>query len=159
PGDRCTRAHHSAKRTTGSNLPAIPLFSSLPTRPHPLGVDMLLEDKVALITGASSGIGARVAARFVAEGAKVAANYLPDSRKDREPSETAGGSSPTKSIAVYADVAKRDQVEAMVARVDSELGGIAICLNNAGIEIRRPFLETTDDEWNRVLSVNTYGSF
>ena len=120
---------------------------------------MRLKDKVALITGASSGIGAGVAARFAAEGAKVAVNYRPGSPKDRDAAETAVGSYTTKSIAVEADVAKRDQVEAMVARVVSELGRIDICLNNAGIEIRRPFLETTDDEWNRVLSVNTYGSF
>ena len=120
---------------------------------------MRLKDKVALITGASSGIGAGVAARFAAEGAKVAVNYRPGSPKDRDAAETAVKSYTTKSIAVEADVAKRDQVEAMVARVVSELGRIDICLNNAGIEIRRPFLETTDDEWNRVLSVNTYGSF
>jgi glucose 1-dehydrogenase len=120
---------------------------------------MRLKDKVALITGASSGIGAGVAARFAAEGAKVAVNYRPSSPKDRDAAEAAVNGYTTKSIAVEADVAKRDQVEAMVARVVSELGRIDICLNNAGIEIRRPFLETTDDEWNRVLSVNTYGSF
>jgi glucose 1-dehydrogenase len=118
-----------------------------------------LQDKVALITGASTGIGAGVAARFAAEGARVAVNYRSNSPKDREAAETAAAGFATKSIAVEADVSRRDQVEAMVARVVSELGRIDICINNAGIEIKRDFLDTTDDEWNRVLGVNLYGSF
>jgi glucose 1-dehydrogenase len=120
---------------------------------------MRLENKVALITGASSGIGAGVAARFAAEGARVAVNYRPASPKDREAAEAAVKTYGTKSIAVEADVSKRDQVEAMVQRVVSELGRIDICINNAGIEIKHNFVDTTDDEWNRVLGVNLYGSF
>lgn len=120
---------------------------------------MRLKDKVALITGASSGIGAGVAARFAAEGAKVAVNYRPGSPKDCAAAEAAVREFSTPSIAVEADVSKRDQVDAMVKRVVAELGRIDICVNNAGIEIKRDFLETTDDEWNRVLGVNLYGSF
>jgi glucose 1-dehydrogenase len=118
-----------------------------------------LQDKVALITGASTGIGAGVAARFAAEGALVAVNYRSNSPKDREAAEAAVAKLGTKSIAVEADVSKRGEVEAMVARVTSELGRVDICINNAGIEIKRNFLDTTDDEWNRVLGVNLYGSF
>lgn len=118
-----------------------------------------LQDKVALVTGASSGIGAGVAARFAAEGARVAVNYRPNSPKDRDAAQAAVATFATKSIAVEADVSKRDQVESMVARIVSELGRVDICVNNAGIEIKRDFLETTDDEWNRVLGVNLYGSF
>ena len=120
---------------------------------------MRLENKVALITGASSGIGAGVAVRFAAEGARVVVNYRPGSPKDRDASEAAVKSYGTKSIAVEADVSKRDHVDAMMRRVVSELGRIDICINNAGIEIKHDFLETTDDEWNRVLGVNLYGSF
>ena len=120
---------------------------------------MRLENKVALITGASSGIGAGVAARFAAEGARVAVNYRPGSAKDRDAAEAAVRSYGTRSIAVEADVSKRDQVDAMMRRTLTELGRIDICINNAGIEIKRDFVETTDEEWNRVLSVNLYGSF
>ena len=120
---------------------------------------MRLKDKVALITGASSGIGAGVAARFAAEGARVAVNYRPGSPKDCDAAQNAVAGFQTKSIAVEADVSKRDHVEAMVSRVVSELGRIDICINNAGIEIKRDFLDTTDEEWHRVLGVNTYGSF
>jgi len=120
---------------------------------------MRLKDKVALVTGASSGIGAAVAARFAAEGAHVAVNYRPGSDRDRDAAEAAAASFGTKAIAVEADVSKREMVEAMVARVVEEFGRIDVAVNNAGIEIQRGFLETTDEEWNRVLGVNLYGSF
>jgi glucose 1-dehydrogenase len=120
---------------------------------------MRLKDKVALVTGASSGIGAAVAARFAAEGALVAVNYRPGSPRDREAAEAAVAGFESRAIAVEADVSNREMVEAMVARVVAELGRIDIAVNNAGIEIRRGFLETTDEEWNRVLGVNLYGSF
>jgi glucose 1-dehydrogenase len=120
---------------------------------------MRLKDKVALVTGASSGIGAAVAARFAAEGAHVAVNYRPGSPRDRDAAEAAVASFGTRGIAVEADVSSREMVEAMVARVVAELGRIDVAVNNAGIEIKRGFLETTDEEWNRVLGVNLYGSF
>ena len=120
---------------------------------------MRLKDKVALITGASSGIGAGVAERFAAEGAKVAVNFRPGSDRDREAAVKAVTGYSTQSIAVEADVSNRAQVDAMVARITKELGGIDICINNAGIEIKKDFLETTDNEWARVLGVNLLGSF
>jgi glucose 1-dehydrogenase len=120
---------------------------------------MRLKDKVALVTGASSGIGAGIAARFAAEGARVAVNYRPGSPKDREAAEAAVAGFGANAIAVEADVSKRDQVEAAVARVVEAFGRIDIAVNNAGIEINKPFLQTTDEEWNRVLGVNLQGSF
>jgi glucose 1-dehydrogenase len=120
---------------------------------------MRLKDKVALITGASSGIGAGVAARFAAEGARVAVNYRPGSATDRDAAEAAAAGFASRSIAVEADVSDRAQVEAMVDRVVRELGRVDVCVSNAGIEIKRDFLETTDEEWHRVLGVNLYGSF
>ena len=120
---------------------------------------MRLQDKVALITGASSGIGAGVAKRFAAEGARVAVNYRASSPTDRGAAEQAAAGFGNGSIAVEADVSNRAQAEAMVARVVQELGRIDICINNAGIEIKHDFLDATDDDWNRVLGVNLYGSF
>lgn len=120
---------------------------------------MRLKDKVALVTGASSGIGAGIAARFAAEGAKVAVNYRPGSAKDKDAAEAAVSGLGGSGIAVEADVSKHDQVEAMVATIVQTFGRIDIAVNNAGIEINKPFLETTDEEWSRVLGVNLQGSF
>jgi glucose 1-dehydrogenase len=118
---------------------------------------MRLKDKVALVTGAGSGIGAAIAARFSAEGARVCINYRSDS--DRELAEKAASSLPTQGIAVQADVSVREEVERMVAETVRAFGRLDIAVNNAGIEIRRPFLEITDEEWRRVLDVNLYGAF
>ena len=120
---------------------------------------MRLQHKVALITGASSGIGAGVAKRFAAEGAIVALNYRTASPGDRATAELAAAGFGNGSIAVEADVSSRAQAEAMVASVVSALGRIDICINNAGVEVKREFLDTTDDEWNHVLNVNLFGSF
>ena len=119
---------------------------------------MRLKDKVALITGASSGIGKGIAERFAAEGAHVAVNYLPRgaNQKDAEAVVAALG---TPGMAVGADVSQRAEVERMVADVVARFGRLDIVVNNAGIEIKKPFLEVGDDEWNKVIAVNLYGSF
>jgi glucose 1-dehydrogenase len=119
---------------------------------------MRLANRVALVTGANGGIGRGIAAAFAAEGAHVAVNYLPGGSRQQEAEEAArefGGN----AIAIAGDVSKREDVERMVAEVAAKLGRLDITVNNAGIEIRRPFLEVTDEEWNLVLNVNLYGAF
>ncbi len=119
---------------------------------------MRLENKVALVTGANSGIGKAIAARFAAEGAHVAVNYLPGGTRqtDAESQTAAFG---TEGIAVGADVSRREDVERMMVEIIAKFGRIDIAVNNAGIEFKRPFLEVTDDEWNRVINVNLFGAF
>jgi len=122
---------------------------------------MRLEGRVALITGASSGIGRAIAIRFAQEGAKVVVNYLGGS-PDREAQANevvaaAGGAG--HAIAVAADVSQRDPVEAMVAQTVSAFGRLDIVVNNAGIEIKKPFLDVTDHEWDIVIAVNLRGPF
>jgi glucose 1-dehydrogenase len=117
-----------------------------------------LKGKVALVTGASSGIGRAIAERFSAEGAHVAVNYLPRGRNEEE-ARAAADSLATPGMTVGADVTKRDEVERMVAAVVERFGRIDIAVCNAGIGIKRPFLEATDEEWDAVISVNLYGAF
>jgi glucose 1-dehydrogenase len=119
---------------------------------------MRLKDKVVLITGANSGIGRGIAERFAAEGAHVAVNYLPhgDSAAVAEAEVAAFG--PT-GIAVPGDVSQRADVERMVAQVVEKFGRLDVAINNAGIEIKKGILDVTDDEWNKVINVNLYGSF
>ena len=123
---------------------------------------MNLKDKVALITGANSGIGRAIATRFAQEGAHVAVNYLPrdnnatDAQTEVDDFEKTYGET---GIAVAGDVSQRADVEKMFADTIAKFGRIDIVVNNAGIEINKPFLEVSDAEWNKVLAVNLYGAF
>ncbi len=119
---------------------------------------MRLKDKVALITGANSGIGRGIAERFAREGAHVAVNYLPGGNREAD-AEAEVQAFPTAALAVPADVSNRAEVEAMVKAVVAKFGRLDICVNNAGIEINKPFLEATDAEWAKVLGVNLFGSY
>jgi glucose 1-dehydrogenase len=120
---------------------------------------MRLQDKVALVTGASTGIGKAIATRFAAEGAHVAVNYRPGGQQDMEAAQAEASSFGPTAIAVSADVTRRDDVDAMLQQVLARFGRLDIAVNNAGIEIKKPFLEVTDDEWNRVIAVNLFGSY
>jgi glucose 1-dehydrogenase len=119
---------------------------------------MPLKDKVALITGANSGIGKGIAERFAAEGAHVAVNYLPGRGHDDETLKMIGAF-PTEGMGAPGDVSKRADVEQMIAAVVKKFGRLDIAVNNAGIEFKKPFLEVSDDEWNKVLGVDLYGAF
>lgn len=120
---------------------------------------MRLKDKVALITGASSGIGKAMVARFAAEGASVGMDYRLGGKLDPQTAQAEARSLGPNVIAVAADVSKREDIERMVQEVVAKFGRLDIAVSNAGIEIREPFLEVTDDHWHKVLSVNLYGAF
>jgi glucose 1-dehydrogenase len=119
---------------------------------------MRLKDKVALITGANSGIGKSIAERFAAEGAHVAINYLPGGHRADDVDMELKTFGP-RGIAVAGDVSKRADVEQMVAYTVAQLGRIDIAISNAGMEIKKPFVDVTDDEWNKVINVNLFGSY
>jgi len=117
-----------------------------------------LKDKVALVTGAGRGIGRGIAEVFADEGAHVAINYI----ENPEEAERVAASLRAKgrrATTVQADVARRDQVEAMVDNVWNELGPIDILVNNAGIETIVPFLELTDEQWTRLTDTNLRGGW
>jgi glucose 1-dehydrogenase len=120
---------------------------------------MRLRDKVALVTGASSGIGKAIATRFAAEGAHVVVNYRPGGALDMQAAQEEAASFGPTALAVAADVSRRDDVERMMQQVLAQFGRLDIAVNNAGIEIKKPFLDVTDDEWNRVIGVNLFGSY
>jgi glucose 1-dehydrogenase len=120
---------------------------------------MRLKDKVALVTGASSGIGKAVAQRFAAEGAHVVVNYRPGGAEADEAARAIAAALATESVAIPADVSRREDCERMTREAVERFGRLDIAVCNAGIEIKRPFLEVTDEEWHRVIGVNLYGSF
>jgi len=117
-----------------------------------------LKDKVALITGASRGIGRGIAEVFAEEGAHVAVNYIGSAEKAEEVASWVRAKD-RRAMTVQGDVAKRKDVEAMVDRVWRELGPIDVLVNNAGIETIVPFLELTDDQWTRLTDVNLRGNW
>ena len=119
---------------------------------------MKLKGKVALITGASRGIGQGIAEVFAEEGADVAVNYIA-SAKAAEDVAAWIRSKGRRAIAVQADASNRAQVEAMFEQVWNQLGPVDILVNNAGIETIVPFLDLTDDQWTRLVDVNLRGEW
>ena len=119
---------------------------------------MRLHDKVALVTGANSGIGKAIATRFAAEGARVVINHRP-TPQDEQAAHDLAGQLGAAAVAIAADVTRRDQVERMLAGTIERFGRLDIAVNNAGIEIKKPFVDVTDEDWQRVVAVNLYGGF
>ncbi|RDD53481.1 MAG: 3-oxoacyl-ACP reductase FabG [Candidatus Korarchaeota archaeon NZ13-K] len=119
---------------------------------------MRLDGKVALITGASRGIGRAIALAFAREGANIIVNYSRDDSKAREVVDSAN-SLGVRAIMVRADVSNPMQVEEMERVVRREFGRLDILVNSAGITVRRPLEETSYDEWRKVVDVNLNGTF
>lgn len=119
---------------------------------------MKLENKVALITGASRGIGRATALLFAQEGAKVVINYLKSEENAKSVVQeiTKNGGS---AIAWQADVSNEQQVKQLVAKAIKEFGKIDILVNNAGIVFDVSFKERTVEQWKRTLDVNLIGTF
>jgi NAD(P)-dependent dehydrogenase (short-subunit alcohol dehydrogenase family) len=115
-----------------------------------------LKGKIALVTGASRGIGQGIAEIFAEEGADVAVNYVASADAAEKVAAWVRGKG-RRAMTVKADVASRAQVETMIDKVWDELGPIDILVNNAGIETITPFLELTDEQWTRLNDVNLRG--
>ncbi len=119
---------------------------------------MTTSARVALITGASRGIGAAIARRLAAEGFAVALNYASNNAEaDALVAElTRGGAS---AIAIQADVSQADQVSAMFTTVEQQLGRIDVLANNAGVLKTAPLAQTSDAQYLQHFAINTQGVF
>jgi 2-hydroxycyclohexanecarboxyl-CoA dehydrogenase len=114
-----------------------------------------LNDKVAIVTGAAQGIGFAIAERLASEGAKVALADIQFEAAEKSAStiRAKGGS----AIAVRLDVTSYVEATAAADRVESELGPIAVLVNNAGWDVVKPFLETEPELWNKIIAINYLG--
>jgi 3-oxoacyl-[acyl-carrier protein] reductase len=116
-----------------------------------------VQDRVALVTGAAQGIGAEVARRLAADGAKVGVLDLSLDAASAVAAEiTAAGGT---AIGLSADVSQRDQVQAAVDAVAGAFGGLHILVNNAGVIRDNLLFKMTDDDWSLVMEVHLRGAF
>ena len=112
--------------------------------------------KVALVTGAARGIGYATAKRFLADGWRVALLDIDNETLTRNHAALAASDT---TLALHCDVSDEAAVAAAVAKVSARFGRLDALVNNAGIAIFKPILETTLADWSRVLAVNLTGAF
>jgi NAD(P)-dependent dehydrogenase (short-subunit alcohol dehydrogenase family) len=116
-----------------------------------------LSDKTAIVTGARRGIGRAIALALAGAGANVVVSDISqeDCQKVVNEIERLG----RKGLAVKCDVSSGSDVDAMVRKTVAKFGRVDILVNNAGIIAYKPFLELTDDDWDKTLNVNLKGQF
>jgi NAD(P)-dependent dehydrogenase (short-subunit alcohol dehydrogenase family) len=120
---------------------------------------MNLNDKAALITGASRGIGRAIAHRFAAAGARVAVHYHQNQSAAEATFRALSGQG---HILIQADITKPDEVQHMVESAIEQLGGLDILVNNAGVGFKQPLVDidykTWQDSWQQTINTNLIGA-
>ena len=119
-------------------------------------MQVTLENKVAVVTGAATGIGRECAFHFARAGAAVVVDYVGKADQADEvvtQIKQSGG----RALAVQADVSQQADAQALMDHAASEFGQIDILINNAGVEKEMPFLDTPLEDWNKIIAVNLTG--
>ena len=117
-----------------------------------------LNNRVALVTGGSRGIGRAIAVSLAEAGAAVAVNYRDKAAEARNVAETIRGAG-GRAMAVGADVSQAAEVAAMMTAVERELGPVDVLINNAGIGLVRTVDDLTEDDFDRTIAVNLKSVF
>jgi 3-hydroxybutyrate dehydrogenase len=117
---------------------------------------MRLKDKVAIVTGAASGIGKQIAKTFVREGARVVIADLNQKAADATATELGGAG---KALGVAMDVTNEQQVDAGVARAVQQFGKVDVLVSNAGIQIVNPLEQFPFADWKKLLAIHLDGAF
>ena len=117
-----------------------------------------LQDKVAIVTGAGTGIGQAIAVAFAREGAAVVVDFVGHANVSEDTIKTIsamGG----KALGIDADISLPDDVNSLIQKAIAAFGKIDIFVNNAGIEKKIPFVDYPIEEWQKIMAVNLTGPF
>ncbi len=121
-------------------------------------MDKRLDNKAALVTGASSGIGQATAIRLGKEGAAVGVGYRSDEDGAQEAVREIGEAG-GRAVAIQGDISKEDDAKRMVREAIEAFGDLDVLVNNAGLQTESPFLEMSLEDWQKVISVDLTGTF
>jgi len=116
-------------------------------------------DRTAIVTGASSGIGKRIAERFAADGADVVICSREQENVDPVAEAISDSDREGRALAVECDVTDRDAVEALVDATVEEFGGVDVLVNNAGASFMAPFEDISENGWETIVDINLHGTF
>lgn len=119
---------------------------------------MKLDGKVAIVTGASRGIGRATALLFAREGAKVVVNYASSEKSALDVVDEVERIG-SEAVAVKCDISNEDEVREMMEKTIEFFGKVDVLVNNAGIAVDVPFFERSVEQWRRTLDVNLIGTF
>ncbi|MBO2449111.1 SDR family oxidoreductase [Actinomadura barringtoniae] len=122
---------------------------------------MALEGKVAIVTGAATGLGAAIAVELAARGASVVVNHLPEQAEQAaevvaRANEASGGG---KAVAAVADIGDTEQLGSLFETATARFGGVDILVNNAVLPVLKPMAEVTEEEFDRSFRVNARAPF
>jgi len=120
---------------------------------------MRLQNKVAVVTGAATGIGKGIAMRFASEGASVVIDHIASDADLAQAVVKAIEAQGGKAVAVAADISQEQTVRKLISTTVETYGHLDILVNNAGIETKMPFTDTPIDVWNKIMAVNLTGPF
>ena len=118
----------------------------------------ILDNKVAIITGSDSGIGRAIAIQFAKEGATVVVNYAHNQQKAEEVRQTIQQNN-GRVLVIQADVGQYQQAMGLIHQTVEHFGRLDIMVNNAGMEIHSAFVDVTEEQFDRVVSIDLKGAF
>jgi len=159
-GDRTVKRGHWDVGTSGDSV-AWALFleaCALAGAEWRCAVAQVLDGKVAIVTGGNTGIGATVVLALIEAGAKVVIDWVANEQAEEDLERKIAGLGGV-AVGVQADVSKVEDIQRLIDTAVSKFGRLDIMVNNAGIETRTDVLDTTEDQFDKVIAVNLKSAF
>ena len=122
-------------------------------------MELNLTGKTAVVTGGTTGLGAGICEVLAEEGMNIIANYLFEEEASNRFAKELGEKYGTKCVAMYGDISKAEDIDAIFAQAEKEFGHVDVLVNNAGIWPTTPIEKMPDEEWKKVIDINLNGTF